>query len=359
MNTPRLGALLILCAVGTSGCNTTASRQLALAVDTYDSRSNDAITALEAIEAKVVEEPAVSPSDRQRRFVAEAMTPGVIITQDVMAELLHPNASPPRQAKGLAEMRCQHGRFKNAFAQLESAGIFGKTAVATRAPGILDALVAQQLAMARIVQDNPEYARLQARRNAVGADTATVLASSATDEAKSDALVKLLEQSDAIEQEEDQLRAAALEDLLKAAATGIALRDQVAQYGRWSASDLIDSLTGLSGFIGEVSGDDFTKLNGRIDQLEGQIANDPALTTLVGQALASIPVPQADGTFADDTGGGQSGDSAGAAGGTPCLDSAPPELPDPDDPPAPAPQPVATPQPSPQARADAGAELGA
>jgi hypothetical protein len=255
-------------------------------------------------------------------------------------------------------MRCGHGRFKASFAQVGEAGIFGKKPVATYAPGVLDSFVAQQLAMARMIQNNPQYVRLLVRRAAVGAELTSVLEDTkSSKEDKEEALIDLRKQLLAIEEEEAQLRATALEDLLKAAATGIALREQMEKYGQWSLSDLTDSLGGLTSFIGKVTGRDFAALNGRIDELEGQIAGDPRLVSQLEQALAAIPVPEADGSFAETATDRRPAGRTSGTSATPCLDTAPVELPDPVPPPQPetpaaeAAQPAVTfaPQLSPQA----------
>lgn len=368
MKSRRALCALLLGAVSVSGCNTTASHELAVAIDNYDARSREAIAAIELFQTKAREQPPVSDAEAERRFVAEVLDSQSDVDDAFMVEAVHPNAPPAAgESLPLAEMRCDHRSFTAAFAQLETAGIFGKSSVAARAPGVLDALVAQQLAMTKHVQ-NPEYSKLLLRRVAVASDVEDVRASSEPREAKEQALAALRTQWLAIEREEEQLRAAALQSLLKAAATGLALRDQIEQYGRWSLSDLKDSLAGLTGFISDVTGRDLAGLNGRIAELEGLIANDPALRALVEDAAAGLPVLGPDGSVTAAGGGGRPAVAAARGNATPCLDRAPLEIPEappaepaqPDAAPPAAPQPAPEPEAPPQARAaDSAATMGA
>ena len=306
MNSARIVPALLVLALGASGCTTTASRELMLAVQNYDARSREAITAIEAIETKALEQPPVAESQLEQQFVRDMLDTRIkldgtmlnsagqpIDPQRLVQGRVHPydtsvSANPATPA--LDELRCIHGTFTTAFDDLEQAGFLGKGPVARQGSPILDRLIVQQLLIARLVQ-GPLRADMRGYKADLIAEIERIRVSTLTDDQKRSQLLSVRTRWLAIEDQENQLTAAAVESLVKAAATGVALRDQMTAYGQWSFSDLVDSANGLTQFIASASGKDMTALNGRIEELRGKIAADPDFQRTVDAALAQVPVP--------------------------------------------------------------------
>jgi|GEM_PF-2339824 len=295
-----VGALLL------SGCTTTASRELVAAIKAYDTRSHEAIAAVERVERKSVEQPPVPASTQEQLFLSAMLDSRVPLRgrdannqpvdgQGTVDLFLDPYATSVSRSGApilaLEEMRCVHGSFTNAFASLESAGLLGKRPVADRAPAILDQLITQQIMTAQVVA-GPLRTDMRAYKAALIAEILRIRGSTVIgEEQKKEAMLGIRAQWLAIQAEENEYTTTAVASLLKAAETGLALRKQLVAYGDWSLSDFIDTANALTGAITRISGTDLTGLNGEIVAISGQIQSDPDLSGAFARLAGQIPVP--------------------------------------------------------------------
>ena len=137
----RLIPLALALAIGLSGCNATASRELVLSVQNYDARSREAIATIEEIETKSLAQPPISESQLEQQFVRDMLDPRVkldgtlmvggqpIDVQRLVQGRVHPydtSVSTNLALPALDELRCIHGSFTSTFDDLEAAGVLGK-----------------------------------------------------------------------------------------------------------------------------------------------------------------------------------------------------------------------------------------
>lgn len=285
-----------------SGCTTTTSQSLVVAASNYDARSREAIDAVETIERAALEQVEPTGASADADFVAAMLDPRLDLTggdaANLIARRVHPYRADLRGAGGadsvwaLQEMRCTHASFTAAFGRVRAAGLFGKKAVATRAPQFLDLLIAEQIALARIVA-GPSRAEFKSRRSLLIAQMIAVRGSKQTDALKGEAMLALRTAWLAMEANEEALTLNAVTGLTKAAATGAELRDEIRAYGKFSLSDVSDSAKGLAAFIGSVRGADVSNIATRIDELRVKLESDELLAPAARLVLNAVDVPGA------------------------------------------------------------------
>lgn len=295
----RLGLPLILLAAAlVGGCATTAGRELAVAADNYEARSLEAIAAVDTMARRETAMPARPEREAEDEFVRNlrSLSPDRV-DQAVIDLALDPDAVDLGEAEQartaiLDRMRRQHAEFTAIFEEVERAGLLGKRPVAERVPPVLDVLIAQQVGLARTISSPAGRPRLLGLRGALEAEIARVL-EDVPDAEKDAALRDLRRRWLEMRAEEERLAASTSASLLTAAATGLALREQVEAYGRLSLAELQSIAQELLGFVGAATGRDLSALNGHVETLAARIQADPDFSQAAKALLERVPVPTA------------------------------------------------------------------
>jgi len=283
-----LGGLLL------GGCATPAARELTVAARNYEARSLEALSAVDTMARREIEAPSRPEREAEDDFVARMrVLQPTDVTETRIEQDLRPFGTPAAQAASeraatLDEMRNQHAEFSAIFLNVERAGLLGRRTVSQRVPPVLDTLIAQQVSLARMLARAPP--RLVATRSALAAEIALVLRD-APEAAKDAALRDLRRRWLEMEAQEQQLLADTSTPLLTAAATGLALREQVQQYGKLSLADLQAITQEMLGFVGAATGRDVTALSGQVETLAARINADPDFSAAARELLNRAPVP--------------------------------------------------------------------
>jgi hypothetical protein len=288
-----------LAAMFLAGCATPAAHQLVVAAHDYEARSTEAIAAVETMARRELQPTQPSERDAEAEFVDRVMNggAGVLGPGEVTAALrpYEPNITEAvrQRAAILDRLRADHAAFTAIFADVERAGLLGKRTIATRVPPVLDILIAQQVAIARSLQGDGRPLLL-ARRSELITEINRVRRSDKSQAEKEASLRELRRNWLAMEAEEADLLASTSHALLTAAAVGLALRHQAADYGHLSVADLQAITTELVGFVGAVTGRDLTKLNGQVEAIAARIEADPDFSAAAKRLLdaAAPPPPQ-------------------------------------------------------------------
>ena len=277
------------------GCSTPAARDLTVAAANYEARSLEAIAAVDSMAQRELQGTPRLDRDAEDDFVSRMTNgPAGIVGEAEIEQALRPfdvDTTAADQARGeiLDAMRRHHAEFTAIFADVERAGLLARGTIADRVPPVLDILIAQQVAVARTLNGDGRP-RLLAMRGELAAQINQVRRSDMSSADKDAALRNLRRQWLEMEAQEEQLLASTSGALLTAAATGLALREQVQEYGSLSIADLEAIAREMIGFVGAATGRDVTQLNAQVEALAARITADPDFSQAARDLLARVPL---------------------------------------------------------------------
>ena len=276
-----------------------AARELTVAARNYEARSLEAIAAVETMARRELQPTALPEREAEQEFIGRLTAIGsrAIRQDDIVAALrpYEPNLTTEIEQRSaiLDRLRAHHAEFTAIFEHSERAGLLAKSDIARRVPPVLDLLIAQQVAAARLLQGDGRP-RLLSRRSELITQINLAARSQAPQAEKEAALRELRRGWLEMEAQEAELLAATSRALLTAAATGMALRRQVVDYGRLSLAELEGITRELIGYVGAITGRDLAQLDAQVEAIAARIAADPDFSVAARRLLdeAVPPVPQ-------------------------------------------------------------------
>lgn len=263
------------------GCATTAATDLVASAKQYESRSIEAINAVDLATRREVTFPEVSESAAEARWV-EGLRNSQLPTSDDLVNFaftgLTPTAGPQHAVRqqAFAALRAHHASFSAAFDNVERAGLLGKSTISRCAPPIIEKLVARQVYLARSFSGGGAV-RLLAQRSALNAEIDRARFASGTEAERNARLATLFQARKRLIADEDALNAETISSLTVAAQSGLLLHKQARKYGKVSLADIQWAASGLLLFAAASTGRDLTAASKRADDLFTQINADPEL----------------------------------------------------------------------------------
>lgn len=288
--------LVLLGSLLAGGCAAPGARELTVAAGNYEARSLEAIAAVDELARRETEAPARPAREAEDDFVQRMvlLSPNELTSTSIEQSLrpfdVNLGTASSERAEVLDRLRQQHAAFTAIFTDVERAGILAQRNVSDRVPPVLDILIAQQVSLARTFS-GAGRPRLLGIRGQLSADIHRVRLSSVTDDEKSTALRDLRRRWLEMEAQEEQLLATTTGALLRAAATGLALRKQVEEYGNLSLAQIQSIIGEALGFVGAVTGRDLSALNAQAEALIAQINADPDFSAAAKALLSGVRVP--------------------------------------------------------------------
>lgn len=296
MSLKSIGWMALLCVL-VAGCKVPGARELTVAAGNYEARSLEALAAVDEMARQEIQPPERPEREAEDDFVERMRAlPANALDEAAIVQSIRPFAVNTGEAEGarkeiLDEMRRHHAEFTAIFADVERAGILSQRTVGERVPQVLDILIAQQLRLARTLTGDGRP-RLLGERGALGAEIHRVRLSSMPDDQKSTALRDLRRRWIDLEAREEQLLASTSGALLRAAATGLALREQVERYGQLSLAQIQSIVQEALGFVTAATGRDLSALSGQVDTLIAQVEADPDFSAVAKRLLDDVEIPQ-------------------------------------------------------------------
>jgi hypothetical protein len=209
--------LLCLAASLLGGCATTAATDLVASAKQYESRSIEAINAVDLATRREVALPEMSESAAEARWV-ESLRNSQRPTSDDLINFAFTGLAPTAgsqqtvRQEAFAALRAHHASFSAAFDNVERAGLLGKSPISRCAPPIIEKLVARQVYLARSFGGNGAI-RLLAQRSALNAEIDHARVAGGTEAERNTRLAELFQARKRLIADEDALNAETIASL--------------------------------------------------------------------------------------------------------------------------------------------------
>lgn len=289
------GSLLLVslvCMLGLlAGCASKA-KSIQVGAAEFQSQSLAAIDKIDALRQKEITPEPLSPSEASETFVKFVLGSSGSLKLADLNIMLDPLGDLPAQSeqewqKFLQRLRSQYSEFAVIFTRLDAGSLFAVPKVDDAVP-ILDKLVAQLIAFAKITSDNPpvfirDRAAITVALEDVRDDT------SLSDATRREKIINLERRLRDLKAAEEAMTRETVEQTLKAAKLGQSLRLLLIDYDKLSVDDISEALAQAFQLAGTIPGLDLSGLQARVDLVLADVSNDPDMKKLVDEALKRIP----------------------------------------------------------------------
>ncbi|MEG3617602.1 hypothetical protein V5T82_03950 [Magnetovibrio sp. PR-2] len=285
-------AVLAVCALTLviTGCSEKA-KTLQLGASQFSAQSISAIDLAQANAHREVTQIALTDQQKNSQFVSQALSGSGDVAPsqfETWVNIYKPQVSPGepvRQAK-YDKLKQQYIQFSKVFGSLDKGSVLAADSVEQAAP-LIKKLAASMAALAHNQQKYPvEFMRervgLLTQINAVRDDK--TLAKS-----EKQFRMKVLAKSvDDLAQAELQANRQVVEAATKAAIMGMKLKELTEDYGMVTLDDIVEGIGISFDIASQLTGRDFTKLQGKVDDIVTTINGDDEMKLLFTQALQSL-----------------------------------------------------------------------
>lgn len=272
-----------------SGCASKA-KSIKVGAAQFRAESDAAITKIDDLRKKEVASAPLPPELASKVFISRVKGSKGMITRKQLRSFVDPVQlqTPKSEAQWQAfiqKMRQQYAAFEAAFTSLEKGSLLATPNVKQMIP-ILDKLIAQMTAFAEFFQRAP--AEFIAERDQIAAEIRQVRDAQPFNEASELKLKDLQRRLQDVSAAEKQITQEACAQALKAAETGIQLRQLLIDYDKLSVDDINEGLSQAFKLAAGIPGLDVPKLQAKTDELMGTINNDADLKESFDTAFAEL-----------------------------------------------------------------------
>ena len=182
-------------------------------------------------------------------------------------------------------MRRQYTTFTAVFASLDKGGLFAASPIKKTIP-ILDKLIAQMVAFAQSIKDNPaEFIR---ERAAIAVGLERVRDDRPFTDTTDLKLLDLERRLREVAAAEERMTRDTIEQAVKAATLGTQLRKLLIDYNKLSVNDIAEGLSIAFKLAAGIPGLDISGLKAATDHLVSEVKAEPDLKTFFDTALSEI-----------------------------------------------------------------------
>ena len=272
-----------------SGCANKA-KTIQVGAAQFRAESDSAITKIDELRKKESASAPLAPEEASKFFVQGVKKTSGPISRSRLRTLMDPSHLNIPQSEAqwqafLKKLRQQYAAFEDTFASLERGSLFAASDVKKMIP-ILDKLIAQLAAFAQSIK--LVQAEFISERAQIAAEIRQVRDTQPFTEASEHRLRDLHRRLKEINAAENQITRETYGQVLKAAETGVRLRQLLIDYDRLSVDDINDGLSQAFKLAAGIPGLDIPKLQAKTDELMGTVNNDENLKALFDTAFAEV-----------------------------------------------------------------------
>lgn len=273
-----------------NGCSGKA-QALRTAAGYFEAESLAAVQAIDQMRQREIAPPPRTAAAATSTFVHNVLQSRQPATVERIAFWLDPEAIAlsPETTRAwmefLDDLRLQYTTFAAIFERLEQASFTARDTVPQAIP-LVEKLTAQLAYFAQSIMQHPP--QFQQQRAALVADLEAIRQRQEPDGDKRQRLSEWREQWLALLAAEAALERATVEQCLKAAILGQAMRQQLLDYNRLSLGDISEAARRALRLAGALTGRDVSHLQARTAQIVTSIDNDPQWKSAAEAALRRI-----------------------------------------------------------------------
>lgn len=256
----------------------------------FEAESLAAIEKIDELRRKEIEATPLQKEKASELFVEGVKKSTGPITLEQLRILINPLIVVVPQSEVqwqafLQKMRLQYNTFADTFASLDKGSLLAASDVKETVP-ILDKLIAQMVAFAKLIQKNPaEFIR---ERAAIAAEMEQVRDAKPHTEVTDLTLLELERRLREIAATEERITRNTIEQALKAATLGSELRGLLVNFDKLSVDDIAEGLTYAFKLAGSIPGLNLSGLEARTNTLIAEINKNEGLKGFFDAALNEI-----------------------------------------------------------------------
>lgn len=281
--------VVLLASLLLSGCASKA-KAIQVGASQFKAESDSAITKIDDLRKKESAPAPLAPEEASKFFVQGVKKTSGPISRSKLRTLMDPTQlkMPKSEAQWqafLKKLRQQYSAFEATFASLEKGSLLAASEVKQMIP-ILDKLIAQMAAFAQSIKEAP--AEFHSERAQIAAEIRQVRDTQPFNEASELKLMDLHRRLKEISVAENQITQETIAQVLKAAETGMKLRQLLINYDRLSVDDINEGLSQSFKLAAGIPGLDIAALQAKTDELMGAVNNDENLKGFFDTAFAEV-----------------------------------------------------------------------